>query len=350
MTKLDGLVYRPIVSLNRPVLKPRLNRIPKHMHNIVERFGWSKVRVKGQDLIVAICGGRGTGKTNTAGYLAETWDSTGHGYSRFPLYRKGGLTPMDNMIPSVCYSTDQLNEFWKWQSYLFEKHGSKATMGRVCIVEEAQNLFNSREYYSRKNLHILKNFLTGRSFGNIYILTYPSFERIDSQIKELVDLRIDMGSPDFERGQFRWKAKKLFVLWNGDIGGTFFRERINGKSYVRDDFYYTPPPSKELYDLLKLKGDAFKLAVREGRVTRDGNISSAPVLLEEKKPRSNLPEKLLVDWAEKNFFTRKRFFSVRGKNVGDFSIALLGKDVGGLTRARFVVDYWRNKERSMNLP
>lgn len=351
-TRYQDLEYRPISSLNRPKMKKINKTIPKHMHNIVERYGWVKVRLNGQDLIIAICGGRGTGKTNTAGYLGEIWDSTPGGMSRFPLFRKGGETEMDNRIPSVCYGTNQLNEFWKWQSYLFQKYGPKATMGRVCIVEEAQNLFNSREYYSRKNMNILKNFLTGRSFGNIYILTYPSFERIDGQIKELVDLRIDMAKPDFDRGLFCWKAKKLYTMHNGKIGSQYFRERIGKKSFVRDGFYYSPPASKELYESLKWKGDQFKLAVREGRITKDGNISPFIVNPDDEKKNkvsSRLPMKDLMNWARENYSRRKDFVATKGRSVGDYALSRLSSELGGSNRGVFVMDVWKNWDSSPNL-
>lgn len=324
---------RKISELDHATFSTSSYFIPKHLRkNALARYIYQKVYVKGEDCLIAVCGKRGYGKTNTAAFLAERIDCTPRGLSRFPLRKKVAVPgDFDAILPSVSYGMKSLFGFWGHMNFLKSKGDS--TKGRVCIVEEAQNLFNSREYNSRKNMEALKNFLTGRTFGNIYFFTYPVFERVDIQIRELFDVLIQMQQKDTKEGFFRWKAYKLRHLGKGEYHLRFFKDYINGKKHVFAKPFRTRPPSNELMELLKIKGDLWKQAVREKRISKDGNIIM-PGQPEEPKKSTKEDEKdeRARKIAEQFRDRRKDFLVETGSMKGHYSkkLAGLGNDSIGL--------------------
>ena len=272
---------RRIDNLQPGRLFENKNAFPAHIrHNVVLRYIYDKVHHKGEDCLVAVCGPTGRGKTAVAGYLSELLDCTFNGTSLFPLMSKnmrGKFNPMEDTIkdiqfndilPNVCYGMGQIRRFWKRMALLADKN-ERLTRGRSIIVEEAQNYLNSRSFRSSTNMEALRQLLTGREFGNIYFFTYPNFKRIDSQIKELIHLRINLGPKNTKENYFQFRAVLNADMEKYPNGVNFRSSRGKFHTYTMDKYTKCPPPSKELFRLLREKGRFWKNAMRKGQIDKD---------------------------------------------------------------------------------
>jgi hypothetical protein len=171
---------------------------------------------------------------------------------------------------------------------------------------------------------------------------------VDNQIRELFDLLIEMGPKDTSHSMFRWKAYKLKHMGKGEYYKQFFREKIDGKWYVKSNYFCTPMPSKELSFLIKKKGDIWKEAIREKRVSKDGNIltqeeiakSGKPSRVEEKEKEM---EKRALHLANEFRDHRQDFLSERGPSTGTYSKKLCG--MGQESLGVYVIRWFRRWDR-----
>lgn len=256
---------------NRVIFEQKRVHYPPHIaSNVVMRWIYHRIHHNRQDCLVAVCGKTGRGKTNVATAIAERFGLSAYGKQRFPLGRQvDKLTHenVDDYLPNVTYGMRQLNGFWKRMAAMEEKRVG-STVGIPVVPEEAQVYLNSRNFRSKSNMDTLAQILTGRTYGNLYLFTWPKFNRIDSQIRELFHVRLDLGQPDYERSLFRFKAR---LLPDNDQYpyGIYFREKIKGGySVKKDGYYYMPPPSIPYYNAVAAKGKFWKTGIRKGLVDR----------------------------------------------------------------------------------
>lgn len=266
-----NLKTNPLPNSNRVIFDKRRAHYPRQVAgNVVMRWIYHRIHVKKQDCVVAVCGDTGRGKTNVATALAERFGMTRSGKQYFRLGEvPEKITPenFDKVLPDVCYGMRQLNSFWKRMAIL-EDHRPNSTVGRPVVVEEAQIQLNSRNFRSKSNMDTLSQILTGRTYGNLYLFTWPRFNRIDSQIRELFHVRLDLGEPDRERTLFKFKARLLPDNHQYPYG-IYFRERIaGGYSIKKDGWFYMTPPSRPYFDAVALKGRFWKAGLRKGLVDR----------------------------------------------------------------------------------
>lgn len=256
---------------NRVLFDQKRVHYPRHISsNVVMRWIYHRIYVKRQDCVVAVCGDTGRGKTNVATAIAERFGLTAYGKQHFPLGESAlniNHKNFDRVLPDVCYGMRQLNLFWKRMALLDDKR-SGATVGRPVVIEEAQVYLNSRNFRSKPNMDTLSQILTGRTYGNLYLFTWPRFNRIDSQLRELFHVRIDLGEPDRVNSLFKFKAK---LLPDNSMFpyGIFFREKMpGGYSVKKDGWFYMTPPTKKYFDAVALKGHFWKSGLRKGLVNR----------------------------------------------------------------------------------
>lgn len=270
---------RTIQKIERAKINRERTGMPRNIRrNSILKWVWKKTYYENQDCIIAVCakGAKtGVGKTIVAGFLVEELDVSRSGKMLFPLLTKeGDPNNFEHILPTVCYGMKQLRRFWRVMARFSEK--GKRTKGRPCIVEEAQVYLNSRDYHSQKNMDTLKQFVSGRAFNNIYFLTYPSYNRIDTQIRERVHLLIEVYPPLAEQGLSRWKAMILDHQGEGKPPiRRYLRAIEDGRIVRKDGFFYSPLPSKPMFELLQKKERMWKLAMRQGKVNTDGDIVTA---------------------------------------------------------------------------
>lgn len=256
---------------NRVLFEQKRVRYPRHVaSNVLMRWIYHRIYLKKQDCVVAVCGDTGRGKTNVATALAERFGLTAYGKQYFQLgepHDKITHENFDRVVPDVTYGMRQLNSFWKRMAILDEKRPG-STVGRPVVVEEAQVYLNSRNFRSKPNMDTLSQILTGRTYGNLYLFTWPRFNRIDSQLRELFHVRIDLGEPDRENSLFKFKAK---LLPDNSMFpyGIYFREKMpGGYSVKKDGWFYMPPPTRKYFDAVQAKGRFWKAGLRKGLVNR----------------------------------------------------------------------------------
>lgn len=217
---------------------------------------WNQIYRDNRDCIIAVCGGTGSGKSTIALALAELLD----------LNHNTGLTRFN--INRVVFGFDE------WLNVLKENHPH----GTAIVMEEPQAYFNSRTFSSRTNLDAIAKFSTGRVFQYLYILTYPSFERIDSQLRERIHFMIQTESIDKKNKLNVWQPRLIIENWKPNQ--PVFKSRI---SYDVNGYQFalrckTGMPSLGLYTDYKRKSMEWKYLIKTGKINSSGN------LIKEKEP------------------------------------------------------------------
>lgn len=144
--------------------------------------------------------------------------------------------------------------------------------GTAIIMEEPQAYFNSRMFASKTNLDAIAKFSTGRIFQYLYILTYPSFERIDSQIRERIHFLIDTDGIDRDRKLNFWKPYEVMPNWKPNM--PVFRKPLtqSNKDSLEKVRCVSPRPGEDLWDTYYEKSSEWKKLVKEGRITNSGDL------------------------------------------------------------------------------
>ena len=158
--------------------------------------------------------------------------------------------------------------FNEWITVLKDRH----PYGTAIIMEEPQSYFNSRMFASKTNLDAISKFSTGRIFQYLYILTYPSFERIDSQIRERVHFLIQTDGINQKDKINFWKPFEILPNFRPNL--PVYRKplsvTINGSRYkLRCS---SGRPSDDLWDDYYSKSREWKTLVKEGRLTSSGDL------------------------------------------------------------------------------
>lgn len=229
---------------------------------------WNQIHRENRDCIIAVCGGTGSGKSMIALWLAEMLDCNYKGESRFTIDR-------------IVFG------FSEWAKVL--QNDSPA--GTAIIMEEPQAYFNSRTFNSKANLDAVIKFSTGRVFRYLYILTYPSFERIDSQLRERVHYLIATEGIDKDRNMNKWVPLEIILPWRPNE--PLIRRRLSFIHGHRRQYWHCESPlaSPELLLSYKEKSKEWKSLVRKGKVDTSGNIVSDVAEEDEVDPVQEIIDK-----------------------------------------------------------
>lgn len=144
--------------------------IPAHLvENPALAEIWKRNHQEGFDIKLAVCADSSAGsqtrvgKSTLALRLAQVLDVNYRGVSRFKVDR-------------VVFN-------WEEFKVILQENLPR---GSVIILEEAQTWFNSRNFNSKANKDIIDKLSTAGVFGYIFIFTYPQFETIDTQVRQLI--------------------------------------------------------------------------------------------------------------------------------------------------------------------
>jgi hypothetical protein len=178
--------------------KMRTKRMPKDVKKIaVYRNFWNRLYRENRNVMLAICGGTGSGKSWAAiriGWINDRRDDEGR---RFDLERIV-FTPEDFMA-------------------LVKK---KLPAGSWIVWDEVGVGMNSRQWYSLRNQLISYIAQTFRYKNYGVIFTVPGFNYIDVQVRRLIHAYIEMNKPHpdkgYSTGRFKW------VSANAQSGQLYF--------------------------------------------------------------------------------------------------------------------------------
>lgn len=226
-------------------------------------WAWRKIHYHEEDALVAVVGKTGYGKSTLAMRFAEVLDRDTNGNTRFN-------------IDHVIYG---MKEF---QTMLSKNH----PIGSAFVLEEPQTFLNSRDSMTRKNINALRLFSTGRVFRNYIFLTYPKFNRIDKQIRELLHAVVEVQRPDREKGISNYVPYLLDSNDSGEIYRWKFRVRqpdnVNPNAFKerRVDLWKDVLPSQTIREAYEKKSIEWKEGIRKGLVGYDGSF----ITPEDEKP------------------------------------------------------------------
>ena len=209
---------------------------------------YNQIHRDNRDCIIAVCGGTGSGKSTIALWLAETLDTNYQGNTRFSSER-------------IVFG------FSEWIEALKKSH----PYGTAMILEEPQAYFNSRMFSSKTNLDAVTRFSTGRIFQYLTILTYPSFLRIDSQIRERIHYVIETDGIDRDRKLNYWVPKKISENFNPALGVWKDPQTFTENGSRKMMRCVSPMPSKKLWDEYYARSREWKRLVKEGKISRTGD-------------------------------------------------------------------------------
>lgn len=267
---------------------------PKDLSIFPLRYIWNKVHLKGQDCIVLVCGATGSGKTTITTALCELLDRTDRGKSNFPYFVKDmdidsfnlenpkdsiNLSNWDKIVPRFCYGTAQITSCWDWLKQ--RKKDKKETAGLVVAIDEAQNLWNRREFYSNKNRRAIKHFVEGRFLRTIHFLLCPEFDQVDKGLLQRTHAVIQVISMGVDRitgkGYIKFMFNKPVIKSGKDPWLGTFRDK---DGVIQNKPFLLTTPTKALYDLVKAKEEFWK--------TMDKDDLGNPIDLEKEKEVSEV--------------------------------------------------------------
>ncbi len=253
-----------------------------------------KIHYHEEDCLVAVVGKTGYGKSTLALRFAEALDRDASGQTRFN-------------IDHVIYG---MKEF---QKMLSQKH----PIGSAFVLEEPQTFLNSRDSMTRKNINALRLFSTGRVFRNYIFLTYPKFNRIDKQIRELLHAVVEVQRPDREQGVSNYVPYLLDSNDSGEIYRWKFRVRqpdsVNPTAFKerRVDLWKDILPSQTIRDAYETKSVEWKEGIRKGLVGFDGSFMTFDELIKPVEYSSGIQirqrNKEVDEVVEKYRDTREQF-------------------------------------------
>lgn len=205
---------------------------------------YSRVHFQGYDCKISVCAdsmaGSQTriGKSSLALRFGELWDRDYKNRVRFNVDRV-------------------VSNFEEFKDFLRGSH----PRGTVVLMEEAQTWLNSRTFSSRQNLDIVHKFSTGGLFGYIFLMTYPQFETIDSQVRPLIHYEVRVTLKDLFRKLIHYTPYRCHPGWSlrDDIYREPFFVKENG---IRHIFTATSTlPSKDLMGDYEVKMHGVKSAI-----------------------------------------------------------------------------------------
>lgn len=294
-------------------------------------WAYRKIHYHEEDALVAVVGKTGYGKSTLAMRFAEVLDRDTNGNTRFN-------------IDHVIYG---MKDF---QTMLSKNH----PIGSAFVLEEPQTFLNSRDSMTRKNINALRLFSTGRVFRNYIFLTYPKFNRIDKQIRELLHAVVEVQRPDREKGISNYVPYLLDSNDSGEIYRWKFRVRqpdsVNPTAFKerRVDLWKDILPSQTIREAYEKKSIEWKEGIRKGLVGYDGSF----ITPEDEKPMEYSSSQQIrhrnkeVDEAFEMFKDEREQFMKNGKYVLARISRKTGRSsyFGGWLAERFMVlDEQENK-------
>lgn len=203
-----------------------------------------------RDIIIAVCGGTGSGKSTVALWLAEALDLDIHGESRFDISR-------------VVFG---FNEWCNILKYDYP-------YGTAFVMEEPQTYFNSRMFNTKSNLVAVKKFSTGRVFRYITILTYPSFSRIDSQMRERIHFVIFTRGIDRKNKINFWQPMNVVAIKSNNTTEINYYPLTFSDEFSRHTMFCSSQiPSEKINKAYKEKSLYWKEQLKIGNVNDSGDI------------------------------------------------------------------------------
>lgn len=123
--------------------------------------------------LIAIVGPLGAGKTTAASLLPWLWKNA--------VERKGGR--LEIFANYDLYGAHFMKDYTDWYR-VAEAHGS------VCVWDEAHRTFDSRRWSREENILATEILTFARKMASIQIFATPSVSRLDTRIRELIEVLI----------------------------------------------------------------------------------------------------------------------------------------------------------------
>lgn len=276
------------------------------------------------DSIVAIYGDRGTGKSETSGYLAERiaiWLSKIKGGKPSDYFTINNVRSVDKKGTLDMFSSDQLI----------------AKPNQILIADDISIAANARNFFTEENKRLNDIITVSRIYRHCVILNTVATNLVDNVLRQFADIGIQTMGPDPETGVNELKVVifsnpgitskkkdqfKRFFQFQGSDGMTnrITRMRVTRPSSTFRDEYY---------ELRKRNTDKF---VRE-EFKSNGNEKTDPVVDSIIPGSRRLHELYNIHGA-----TVKNMMNSKNPKTGKpWSIRAIGQATGGLH------DYWVNK-------
>ena len=206
--------------------------------------------------LCCVCGATGSGKSYTAIQLASKIDS-------------------DFTIDNVVFNSED---------FMSLLNSGRMKRGSIIIWDEAGVGMAAREWYTISNKAINYVFQTFRHMNIGVIMTTPSFDYLDSQVRKLFHSYIETKYVDIDRGEV--VVKYMEVSFNPRFGKVYFKyPRINGK--VIDELTISKP-NKVLVDAYEIIKGEFSKDLRD-------DVAKDVTAIRDKEQKRRLTNDQIVD-------------------------------------------------------